>query len=111
MTEEKLIQLTNKYIRDKSVLSLMISYKTLIQNKLTEIITEKQKNNLRAGIQDESIVKSTIQIAKNVINNTSATEKNLFAVSMSVSVILKELDFQKYNSPKGQSEIYKLLIT
>jgi hypothetical protein len=110
MTEEKIKNLAAKHLKDSNIVTKMIRYKTSIQNKLAETISEKQKNNLRIGKKDYTIVDSIINISKNTVINTDGTESNLFAISLAATVILKELDFFEYNTPKGQATIYNMLI-
>ena len=106
MNIEKIESLSNRLFSSPEGFQLMVKLKTDIQNTLVNVMDNSQKNNLRSGIRDEKTIKDILDIAKRELNKLEYSEKNIFAVSMSSSVILKELDFTDYNSLEGILKIY-----
>jgi hypothetical protein len=109
MTESQLVLLSQKFMQDQSVVNDMITLKSRIQNELKQKITDSQISNLRQGIQDPSIINQIVNLANVELAQRDKTEQNLFAISMASSVILKELDFNRFNTPNGHLEIYNEL--
>lgn len=109
MTEEQLRLMSQKFIQDTSVVSKMIAYKTKIQTSLASVITEAQKVNLRNGVEDPKTVSNVINISISELGKVTKNEENMFIISMAASIVLKELDFNKFKTPSGQLDIYNSL--
>ena len=109
MTETQIKELAQKYIQDTSVVSKMIAYKTKIQTSLASVITESQKVNLRNGVEDPKTVSNVINISIKELGKVTKNEENMFIISMAASIVLKELDFNKFKTPSGQLDIYTSL--
>ena len=110
MTEEQLRLMSQKFIQDTSVVSKMIAYKTKIQTSLASVITERRKKvNLRNGVEDPKTVSNVINISISELGKVTKNEENMFIISMAASIVLKELDFNKFKTPSGQLDIYNSL--
>jgi len=109
MTETQIKELAQKCIQDKAIVASMISYKSKIQTALASVISEAQKVNLRNGVEDPKTIANIINISINELGNVTKNEENMFIISMAASIVLKELDFNKFKTPSGQLDIYNSL--
>jgi hypothetical protein len=109
MNEEKISILGNKLFASTEGRELMIKLKTEMQNTLVYVMNNSQKDNLRNGIRDNKTIEDILKIAKDELLKLNNNEENIFAVSKSTSVILKELDYFDYGTLSGLSKIYNTL--
>lgn len=109
MNEDKISELGNKLFASAESRNLMIKLKTDIQNTLVYVMNNSQKDNLRNGVRDNKTIEDILKIAKKELSNLNKNEDNIFAVSKSTSVILKELDYYDYGTLTGLTKIFNLL--
>ncbi|MFE3849485.1 hypothetical protein ACFX5D_16120 [Flavobacterium sp. LB3P45] len=111
MSEDKISDLGNKLFASTEGRNLMIKLKTDIQNTLVYSMNNSQKDNLRNGIRDNKTIEDVLKIAKKELSKLNKNEDNIFAVSKSTSVILKELDYYDYGTLTGLTKIFNILNT
>ncbi len=102
MKELEYKRLSDKVVADMELVKRLIDYKKVIQEYSSNLILPSEGENLRNSIKDYGLVDTIIFVSNLKLSETNSSDTlEVFLVSRAACEILKELEFEEYNSIAG----------
>lgn len=110
LTQSNIIQELKNISTSPLLLGYMIRAKHSIQLEIIPLLTDRNRDNIRASIFDQDVFDKLIAIGKDYYHESNNSDEFVLCLAMAIGTIIKEYEWGfKYVMPEGLCKIIKLI--